>query len=374
MKTSIVLFQQAALEKFPYLHYIYNAIIEAYGQKGSCRTVGFQEASFQKIEAELKETALLLIELPEGSSIKKRLWEKINLPALVKHLQPENIFLIGANLPLLKVVKGTRRWNFVPDIQQVIPPRSGKPAKNAQIKKQQRRLDELLHADIIVSYSPTAIEQLQTKLPDANSKMIAWLPLPERKYLDGALYTDEIQERFKEQNTNESAFFLLDARGAVDAELITYLKAFSYFKKWQRSSMQLGLLLPASLHKNSDFMEKYNSYFYKEDVHLLSELDTKSLYAWIKNAYAVVVPNDNDQGLDIQLAAASLGTLIIAPDSPAGSLLLPKARFDLAEIEVEPLGRVLISSYKSEILRSRHIQAGLEYAMNWADDKPPVIF
>ena len=363
MNTSVVLFHQDALDKFPYLHYIYNAIIDAYLPKGAFKKLDFQEVSFQKIAAEAGPLALLGIELPKGSSIKKSLWEKINYPALVKQLQPDNIFYIGGQLPLLKDAKGARQWRFVADLGAVLLPRDARPA---QIKKQQKIIAELQLADKIISYSPAATRALEAQLPASTAKLAAWLPLPQKQYLDPALYTEALLDSFKLEQTRDESYFLIDARAATEDEVIENLKAFSHFKKWQRSSMQLALLIPASMHQNADFLDKFDAYFYKDDVHLLSALDTKSLYAWIRSAYAVVSPYLADQGLDIQLATASLGSLIIAPVTSSTELLLPEARFDLPATDKESLGQVLISSYKSEILRARHIRAGLESAEKWA--------
>ena len=368
MKTSLVLFHQDALEKFPYLHYIYNAIIDTYSAKGVFKKVSFQEASFQKIATDAGNIALFLVEIPIGGSLKKGLWEKINYPALVKQLRPENIFYLGEHLPILKDAKGAKQWSFVPDIRRVMP--SGE-SKAAVIKKKQKLSEALLLADRIVSYSPVAIESIKTHLPAAASRLVSWLPVPASQYLSPSLYTDALTDAFKEANTNGDAYFLIGARASVELEVIEFLKAFSHFKKWQRSSMQLGLLIAPSLHQNEGFIEKFDAYLYRKDVHLLSALDTKTLYSWIHAAYAVVSPYTADQGLDIQLATASLETLIVAPETSTSAALLPKARYDLAATDKESLGQVLISSYKSEILRSRHIRAGLEAAQKWKAYEAP---
>lgn len=373
MKTSLVLFYQEALEKYPYLHYIYNAIIKSYTSRGACRHIHFQEAGFQKIAAFAGETALLIIELPKEASIKKALWEKINYPALVKQLQPNQIFYIGNALPVLSDPKGAVQWGFVPDIREIVLPEGAKPA---QIKRQQKRRRELLLTDQIISYSPTATEAIQVALPAANTKTDTWLPAPETQQagLASDLKTVEWQDAFRQQNTGDAAYFLLDARVANEPELIEYLKAFSHFKKWQRSSMRLVFLMAPGLQNNKDFIEKFDTYFYKEDVHLLStlDLDPDSLYDWIRAAYGIVIPNAADLGLDLQLAAAALGTLIIAPESPASALLLPKARFDLPATDKDSLGQILVSSYKSEILRARHIRAGLESVEKWPACRNPL--
>jgi len=369
MKTALVLFTRDALEQFPYLHYIYDAIIELYQSGGSCQVVGFQDLSYQKI-ASHKDLSLLLIELPATYSIKKGLWEKVNFPALVRQLFPHRIYYLGHDLPVLKTSKGAEQWRFVADLTRYQLPGD---AKASQLNKQKKLLGRLSMADKIISYSDSAVAVLrglpvQPPLADYSS----WIPWPKNEWLQPSLYTEEAMEHFKHQNTGDAAYFLIDGRGDREAAIIEYLKAFSHFKKWQRSSMQLALLIPASLHKKADFLEKIETYFYKADVHLLSDLDTKTLYGWIRSAYAVVTPSLHDKSLDIQLAAASLETLIVAPDTPACRELLPGARFDLAATDKESLGQVLISCYKSEILRARHIRAGQECREKWPAFEPSI--
>lgn len=369
MKTALVLFHRDTLEKFPYLHYIYNAIIELYQPKGNCKVIGFQEVSYQKIAAETN-LSLLLIELPQAYSIKKGLWEKVNFPALVRQLLPQSIYYLGQDLPVLKNPKGATQWRIVAALNALQLPAD---AKAAQIKKQQKNLSELAMADKIISYSDLAVEAIKTiSAKQPLLSVSSWIPFPEIKWLDPDLYTDERMEQFKQQHTGDAAYFLLDGRGREEPTIIEYLKAFSHFKKWQRSSMQLALLISASLNQSADFQEKIDTYFYKQDVHLLTDLDTKNLYGWIRSAYAVVTPDFQDRCLDIQLAAACLETLIVAPDTPASRELLPGARFDLAATDKESLGQVLISCYKSEILRARHIRAGQECREKWPVFKLPI--
>ncbi|SEA61222.1 hypothetical protein SAMN05192529_13315 [Arachidicoccus rhizosphaerae] len=368
MKTSLVLINQHGLEKVPYLHYIYNAIIEAYAARGNTKVLSFADVSYQKIAAEGNSTALLVIKVPEGASIKKNLWEKINYPALVRQLAPENIFYLGEALPVLKETKGAVQWQFVWDLSSMILPDG---AKEALIKKARKKTEKLLWSDKIVSYSNTAVDSLKSVLPlAAHEKLISWVPAPDKSLLNPALYTDELLETFKNQHTDGEAFFMLDARSAGEAEVIEYLKAFSHFKKWQRSSMRLGLLLSGAVAQDVDFQEKLDAYYYKKDVHVLTGLDKATLYGWLKSAYAVITPGLSDQGLDLQLATAGLGSLIVAPATPAAASLLPGAVFDLPAVDKTSLGQVLISCYKSEVLRSRHIRAGQEASENWQDARP----
>ena len=369
MKTSLVLVNQHGLEKSPYLHYIYNAIIGAYRPRGMHKVLGFQEVSYQKIAAEGHDIALLTIVLPAGNSIKKNLWEKINYPAIVRHLSAAHIFYLGEDLPVLKEAKGAVQWQFVPDLSTVI---IGEGAKDALIKKAGKKIDRLVLADKIVGYSKEAVSELNAVIVASQQhKLLSWLPLPDKDCLSPDLYTDERLELFKNQHTSGESYFLLDARVASEADVIEYLKAFSHFKKWQRSSMRLALLLTTGLSKDPDFLEKLDAYYYKKDVEVLAELEIPELYGWIKSAYAVVIPGFKDEGLDLQLACAALGSLIVSPVSTTAKALLPGAIFELPAVDKESMGQVLISCYKSEVLRARHIRAGIEASEKW-DVAPPL--
>ena len=368
MKTSLVLVNPLDLQKVPYLHYIYDAIIEAYSTSGKAKVLDFRAVSYQKIAAEGKDTLLLIIELQQGVSLKRRLWEKINYPALVRQLAPENIFYLGERLPVLKNLKGVVQWQFVPDLSAVIPPAQ---AGESALKKAGKKAERLLLGDKIVSYSQAAITSLAGVLPaPAQGKLVSWVPLPDKSLLNPDLYTDDLLETFKNQHTEGEAYFILDARMAGEPEVIEYLKAFSHFKKWQRSSMRLGLLLGEALAGSTDFQQKLDAYYYKKDVHILTGPDKPALYGWLKSAYAVITPGLKDAGLDLQLATAALGNLVVAPGTPTTASLLPGAVFDLPGVDKESLGQVLISCYKSEVLRARHIRAALEVSENRQQEQP----
>ena len=357
MKTAIVLFQQELLDKYPYLQYIYNAMIAHYSKIGVCYQVYYQEASFQKLANNKDSTALLLIELPAKASIKSRLWEKINYPALIKQLSPSVIYGLVEQLPAKKNGDLEKRWVFVSDIQKLKAPAE---AKGAALKKHTQYLSTIMEADLLIVGNPAAAASLQELASDFKDKTTLWLPMPTTEYLDEALYSEELLDRFKEEHTKGHPYFILDARTASELDLISYLKAFSQFKKWQRSSMGLALLLSEAQKADASFNEKLDTYYYKQDVYLLAGLEQAALYQWLKGAYALVTPLERDLGLDLQLAGAALGVLLIAPSAPGIDRLLPKARFDLAGLDQQTISQVLIASYKTELLRTRHIQAGLE--------------
>ena len=362
MKTSLVLYSQEMLEKHPYLHYIYNAIIELYQKKGSIHQVSFQEATYQKLATGRNNTSLITISLSAHRSLKRGLWERLNFPALLRQLQPGNVYVIGEPISLKNNQQSGRWWYFIYD-GTLVDLLLGKQTPAS--KKRIRFMEKLAGMDRIISYSPVATEAMKEAVPQFKEKLRTWMPLPDRTYLDPKRYTDDQIEAFRLKATGEESYFLLDARASSQDGVIEHLKAFSHFKKWQRSSMNMGLLISPSLMASEHFREIMDTYFYKKDVQLLSDLNKDELYYWIRAAYAVISPCFSDQGLDIQLAAACLATLVIAPATPTTEALLAGARYPLADIDKESLGQVMISSYKAEILRSRHIKAGLECAEKW---------
>jgi hypothetical protein len=58
----------------------------------------------------------------------------------------------------------------------------------------------------------------------------------------------------------------------ADEIFVKLLKAFTKFKTWQQSSMQL-LILPKFESFSSEIRQKHETYKYREDVRLLEDLE-----------------------------------------------------------------------------------------------------
>jgi hypothetical protein len=69
---------------------------------------------------------------------------------------------------------------------------------------------------------------------------------------------------FKKQLTNDAEYFLYDGKGGTAQQNVLVLKAYSQFKKWQKSSMKLVII--SNLAAPEKLVPNFENYRHKDDV------------------------------------------------------------------------------------------------------------
>ena len=148
------------------------------------------------------------------------------------------------------------------------------------LKYQSRQIIHILNDDFIrksnrhqyikaayrIIVSNQYIKQLLIeKFPEAELKIIS-IPLLPDEQIQSLNFTQK--EEVKSVLSDGKDFYLLMAAGVEEDKIITTLKAFSFFKKWQQSSM--NLLIVADDKNINSFSKQLETYKYKADVKLIS--------------------------------------------------------------------------------------------------------
>lgn len=136
---------------------------------------------------------------------------------------------------------------------------------------------------------------------------------------------------------------------------VTALKAFSKFKKWQQSNMQL-LLVPKNEYANPILLDKITTYKYKNDVKVLEALSTAEKASLVASAYSVIHLPANDADILPIFEAMQCGIPFITPESHAAKEFFAGCGILVAGFDHELLGDALIGMYKNEDERSRMIE------------------
>lgn len=145
---------------------------------------------------------------------------------------------------------------------------------------------------------------LKANHPQINIQVL--LPLPNLP-----MTASDVIAEFKIKNSNGADYFLVRSSD-MDAETLKrLLKAYSIFKKFQRSGIQLLLSIPASTIQA--FQPQIDSYKYKDDIHFLPTMDTAQLYTAIAGAYAFL-PIDQEPVITLpMLISLQAGIPMILP-------------------------------------------------------------
>jgi glycosyltransferase involved in cell wall biosynthesis len=172
----------------------------------------------------------------------------------------------------------------------------------------------------------------------------------------------EAKQEVKDSLSKGLEYFLLLAPDATEETLTQLLKAFSTFKKWQHSSMQLVLYT-----RNNTFLAKLDNYKYREDVVVQETPGADTWPKYLAAAYGALLFTA-DTAIPI-LQAMQCGTPVITTVHP----FLPEmAGADVLQVEAVTAGQVsqrMMMLYKNEAL---HRQIGLnllELAKNYPQEQ-----
>jgi glycosyltransferase involved in cell wall biosynthesis len=145
--------------------------------------------------------------------------------------------------------------------------------------------------------------------------------------------------------------------------LMSVLKAFSQFKKWQHSEMKL--LITGDTSINSDMLQKIKTFKFRDDVVVLDHVTDEQLTKLVAGAYALLYPSSYEGfGLPI-LEAMQSGTPVITSNNTAmketgGDAVLYVDPTNEAELSAQ-----MIKLYKDEALRERLIEGGKIHAAKY---------
>lgn len=167
----------------------------------------------------------------------------------------------------------------------------------------------------------------------------------------------EERESIKEELTGGKEYFILNAENNSWEFVVNILKAFSLFKKWQHSNMQLLIL---NLEENGTSGELLQTYKYRNDVKLIATDTAPVLAKFIKAAMAFIYLPVNDftgypMSIALQCEIPAISYDIGAVKETSGDAALyinPENSEDIA-------GK-MIKLYKDEKLRRQLIQKAKE--------------
>jgi glycosyltransferase involved in cell wall biosynthesis len=167
------------------------------------------------------------------------------------------------------------------------------------------------------------------------------------------------REEIKNEYADGNEYFLYPGIISLQSNLISLLKAFSAFKKRQRSSMQL--IIAGKPGKDFDeFLKSLELYKFKKEVKLLPELPGNEIEKIIASSYAIVYPVVYEASATMLLKAMKneipllVSSESIMPEICAGSALYfnPENYKDIAE--------KMMLIFKDEKLRKEMAEKGKE--------------
>jgi glycosyltransferase involved in cell wall biosynthesis len=167
------------------------------------------------------------------------------------------------------------------------------------------------------------------------------------------------KDTIKEQYTAGKEFFLYS--GIIDTHhnLINLLKAFSFFKKRQKSNMQLVLASTAGI-TDTAFTKSLSSYKFKEEVKILEHCNIETLAALTAAAYALVYPVWYQGYCTVAVEAMQSGTPVITSKQSSMPEILGDAATYINQDDFNTIADKMMLLFKDEDKKNELIAKGLQ--------------
>jgi len=166
----------------------------------------------------------------------------------------------------------------------------------------------------------------------------------------------EEKEKIKQTYSNGNEYFLFYAEQTTKTEeFITVMKAFSLFKKWQKSNMKLVLIIDPSI--KNDISKLIESYKFREDLKLIFKNDDEQLLNLLSACYGCVM-NTNSSIQTKMIHAIKLNIPIIINETDFNKSSFADACVYCKMDEVQ-LSQKMILLYKDENFRDEIIKEAI---------------
>jgi glycosyltransferase involved in cell wall biosynthesis len=212
----------------------------------------------------------------------------------------------------------------------------------------------LRNARAVFTLSEKDKAQWIAKDPGAQEKLFVVRPSPDALFKP---LSPIEKEKEKADHAGGMEYFLVLISGAAPAELIGLLKAFSLFKKRQRSNLQL-VLTGTDASGLLSATGRMDSYLYRSSVVAIHDPSASLLPRLMAAAYAYISPFNRDvPGADL-LNAWAAGTPVIASKYGPSQELGPDAVLTMDPQDPASLAAQLMRVFTNEEERSALVQKG----------------
>ncbi len=164
----------------------------------------------------------------------------------------------------------------------------------------------------------------------------------------------EEKEVIKKKYTGGKEYFICCINDLKKFELIHLLKAFSIFKKWQQSSMQLVILHNEKAGAEGPF-SKIETYKYKNDI-VTANVEEREKLSLIAAAYSCLHPVIFENIPYTIINAAHCNVPVIATELPVIKEFAENAALYIPPKNTDILAQQMILLYKDEALKRRYVE------------------
>ena len=177
----------------------------------------------------------------------------------------------------------------------------------------------------------------------------------------------EERESIKEMYADGNEYFLFTGEMDEKDGLLNLLKAFSIFKKRQKSSMQLMLAFRQSASK--EFLQNLQSFRFKDDVKVLQNINEENLPHITASAYVLINPFSYKYFSIPPLEAMKCHVPVITSDKGGLPESCGNAALYTNADDINDIAEKMMLIFKDENLRTDLINKGKEQIKKFSWDR-----
>ena len=302
---------------------------------------------------------------PEASgSIKWRIWYDIKLPAVLKKYKAD-IFLSEEFCSLKSKVP---QILISPDLTFIYQP-SFVNKKHLHFYKKYTPLF-LNKADKIIVHSMFLKKDIINKYKINEQKIQVIYNELNKDFMP---LSYEERELIKEKYAEGNEYFIYRGVISFQQNLLNLLKAFSFFKKRQKSKMQLIIQGNTGI-QYEQFTDSLRLYRFNNDVKVLSDLTDKETQKVTAGAYAMIAVYSYETSSIFSLESMKCDVPVIVSSSGIFNEICGEAALYANPENVKDIAEKMMLIFKDEKMRKDLIEKGRLQVNQFLNNKNPTLF
>jgi glycosyltransferase involved in cell wall biosynthesis len=350
-----IFLQESNLESVSYfINKIFCRLAKQYPEHEFLFLVDKENSNLSEIESIIK---LLVVSANPKNIFSLKYWYHVKLPLTLRSIRPDVLvqpygyYSLFTRVPQLLVVHDLALKQYRPLISSLYYGRIfGQFLKNS---KRIVALSESCKGEIVGHFKvdPGKVDVIPGAAKDIYQPV-----------------TYALQQEIKERYAAGKEYFLYTGDYQLKKNLVNLLKAFSQFKKWQQSNMNL-LIVKGRSEWNKEVLERLKLYKHRSEVVLLNDPLDEELANITASAYAILFPSISG-GLRVNVIDAMQCGAPVIMEGIASMVEDNGGVFLYADAEEpESIAQQMLKLYKDESLRFRLIEEGKLQALQFNWDK-----
>lgn len=175
----------------------------------------------------------------------------------------------------------------------------------------------------------------------------------------------EKREAVKQRYTEGKEYFLMPVSSTPHQHILNVLKAFSRFKKWQQSNMQL--MIPGNITGDKKMRELLQTYKYRKDVKIMDDPAGTEYADMLASCMAMIyLPGEDGTGI-VLAEALQCSVPVITAVTGALAGIAGDAALYCDPADIEKLAGDMVKLYKDETFRYALARKGKEQSLSFSE-------